>query len=216
MAEIKASKQLSVYIIAGEHSGDLIGAHLMQSLREQSTRHIQFYGVGGDRMAAEGIESLFPYYELSMMGFVEILPYVFNMAVRISQTVDDILAKKPNMIITIDSPGFCFRVVERLRKENLAAHYIHYVAPTVWAYKPERAAKCAKLYDHMLVLLPFEPPYFEKVKLPCTWVGHPVIAETMAGNAQAFRKKYEIADSTTVFTLLPGSRKGEVERHMPI
>ena len=94
--------------------------------------------------------------------------------------------------------------------------FVHYVAPTVWAYKPERAEYCAKLFDHMLVLLPFEPPYFTKVGLACTWVGHPVIAETQSGNGAAFRSKYEIAETTPIFCLLPGSRKGEVERHMPV
>jgi len=167
-------------------------------------------------MAAEGLRSLFPYYELSMMGFIEILPYIFNLTARIHSTVEDISAKHPDVVITIDSPGFCFRVVGKLRKENFKTKFVHYVAPSVWAYKPERAAKCAKLFNHLLALLPFEPPYFEKVGLKCTWVGHPVVAETSIGDGAAFRKKYEISEQTTLFTLLPGSRKGEVERHMPI
>ena len=94
--------------------------------------------------------------------------------------------------------------------------FVHYVAPSVWAYKPQRAAKCAKLFDHLLALLPFEPPYFEKAGLASTWVGHPVIAETQTGDGRAFREKYEIAEQTRLFCLLPGSRKGEVERHMPV
>ena len=120
------------------------------------------------------------------------------------------------MVVTIDVPGFSFRVVERLRKENSPCKFVHYVAPTVWAYKPQRAELCAKLFDHMLVLLPFEPPYFTKVGLPCTFVGHPVIAETTSGDGAAFRQKFDISETTPVFCLLPGSRKGEVERHMPI
>ena len=120
------------------------------------------------------------------------------------------------MVITIDSPGFCFRVVKKLRKEDIKSKFVHYVAPSVWAYKPQRAQKCARLFDHLLALLPFEPPYFEKVGLPCTWVGHPVVAETSTGNGAAFREKYEIAAETLLFMLLPGSSKGEVARHMPI
>ncbi len=167
-------------------------------------------------METEGLKSLFPYYELSMMGFIEILPYIFNLMARIQSTVEDISAKHPDAVITIDSPGFCFRVVDKLRKEKLKTKFVHYVAPSVWAYKPERARKCARLFDHLLALLPFEPPYFEKVGLRCTWVGHPVVAETSIGDGAAFRRKYEIPDQTPLFTLLPGSRKGEVERHMPV
>jgi len=205
-----------IYIIAGEASGDLLGAHLMRALKQQPTQPIVFHGIGGEKMTEEGLTSLFPYYELSMMGFIEILPYIFNLAARVNSTVDDILTKRPDAVITIDSPGFCFRVVNKLRKENLKAKFVHYVAPTVWAYKPKRAEKCARLFDHLLALLPFEPPYFEKAGLACTWVGHPVVAETSVGNGAVFREKYQITEYTTLFCLLPGSRKGEVERHMPI
>lgn len=218
MAEPTTEKPpLQVFIIAGEASGDLLGAHLMRSLREKSDRPIRFYGIGGPRMAAEGLDSLFPFYELSMLGFIEVLPFMFNIAVRIRQTVDDVVARNPDLVITIDVPGFSMRVVERLRQEkNLKAKFVHYVAPTVWAYKAHRAEKCARLFDHLLVLLPFEPPYFEKVGLPCTWVGHPVIVETPMGDGAAFRAKFGIAPDAPLFCLMPGSRKGEVERHMPI
>lgn len=206
----------NVYIIAGEPSGDLLGAHLMRSLRAQSQKPMRFYGIGGSKMAEEGLDSLFPYEYLSIIGAAELLPHLIGIFNRIALTVDDIKIKQPDMLVTIDSPGFCFRVVERLRKVNFNTKYVHYVAPTVWAYKPQRAEYCAKLYDHMLVLLPFEPPYFEKVGLACTFVGHPVIAETQVGDAQAFRAKYELAENAPVICLLPGSRKGEVKRHMPV
>ncbi len=209
-------QELTVYIIAGEASGDLLGAHLMRSLKAQSKRPIRFHGIGGDKMAAEGLKSLFPYHELSMMGFIEILPYAFNLMARIHLAVEDAQSKRPDLFITIDSPGFCFRVVEKLREQRLPAKFIHYVAPSVWAYKPERAKKCARLFDHLLALLPFEPPYFQEVGLPCTFVGHPVVAETQPGNGKAFREKFQIADDVPLFCLLPGSRKGEVDRHMPV
>lgn len=209
---------LRVYIIAGEASGDLIGSHLMRSIKNQTSGKVVFYGVGGPKMMEQGLESLFPFYELSMLGAVEILPYLFNISARIRHTVDDVISKAPAVVITIDSPGFCFRVVERLREEKkkLSCKFVHYVAPTVWVYKPERAELCARLFDHMLVLLPFEPPYFEKVGLSCTWVGHPVIAETTIGDGDAFRKKYDIPVEVPLFSIFPGSRKSEVERHMPI
>lgn len=207
---------LKVYMIAGEASGDLLGAHLMKALKSESKKPVRFFGVGGEKMTAEGISSLFPYQELSMLGFLEVLPYIYNVFARISATVDDIIAKQPDVVVTIDVPGFNLRVVERLRKAGIKTKFIHYVAPTVWAYKPQRAELCARLFDHMMVLLPFEPPYFEKVGLPCTFVGHPVVVETQAGDGQAFRAKYEIAAETPLFCLLPGSRKGEIDRHMPI
>jgi lipid-A-disaccharide synthase len=207
---------LKVYLVAGEASGDLLGAHLMRAMKEQTKNAIKFSGVGGDKMAAEGLSSLFPHHELSLLGFVEILPYLFNIFARINATVEDILAKQPDVVVTIDVPGFSFRVVERLRKENIKCKFVHYVAPTVWAYKPERAEVWARLFDHLLVLLPFEPPYFEKAGLPTTFVGHPVVAETSSGNGKTFREKYQIADSTKLFCLLPGSRKSEIKRHMPV
>ena len=213
---MKADAPLRVYVIAGEASGDLLGGHLMAELKKQHQGEIKFHGVGGDRMAAEGLTSLFPYHELSMLGVIEILPYLFNIAARINLTVEDIVAKKPDIVITIDSPGFCARVVERLRNLHVKAKFVHYVAPTVWAYKPERAQRFKELFDHILLLLPFEPKYFTDVDMPCTFVGHPVVAETAPGDGDAFRKKYEIAPETPLFCLLPGSRRGEVKRHLPI
>ncbi|NBX02809.1 MAG: lipid-A-disaccharide synthase [Alphaproteobacteria bacterium] len=211
-----ANRPLRIYVIAGEASGDFLGGQLMAALKEDHPAEITFFGVGGPNMTTRGIASLFPYHELSMMGFIEILPYIFNLAARINRTVEDILAKKPDVVVTIDSPGFCFRVVEKLRKAGLQSKFVHYVAPTVWAYKPERALRCKKLFDHLLVLLPFEPPYFNDIGLPCTFVGHPIVAETEPGNGAAFRKKYEIAPEVPLFCLLPGSRRGEVLRHLPV
>jgi lipid-A-disaccharide synthase len=210
-----SARPLKIYLIAGEASGDLLGAHLMRALKAQSPQ-VQFYGIGGERMQAEGLTSLFDYQELSLFGFFEILPYVLNIFARVNAAVEDIGAKKPDMVITIDVPGFSLRVVERLRKLQFPAKFVHYVAPTVWAYKPQRAELCARLFDHMLVLLPFEPPYFEKVGLATTFVGHPVVAETSTGNGAAFREKYDIHPDRPLFCLLPGSRKGEIKRHMPI
>jgi lipid-A-disaccharide synthase len=213
---LKQPGMVKIYLIAGEASGDLLGAHLMRELKAQAKLPLKCFGVGGDKMAAEGLNSLFPFHELSMLGFLEVLPHAHHIFARVSQTVDDILAKQPDVVVTIDVPGFNLRVVERLRKRGYQGKFVHYVAPTVWAYKPQRAALCARLFDHMLLLLPFEPPYFEKVGLPCTFVGHPVVAETSMGNGNAFREKYQISADTPLFAMLPGSRKGEIARHMPI
>ncbi|MEZ5691854.1 MAG: lipid-A-disaccharide synthase [Rickettsiales bacterium] len=209
-------KPLVIYMMAGEPSGDFLGAQLIKSLRANSQREILFYGIGGKKMEAEGLKSIFPYHELSIMGIFEIIPNIFRILAHISSTVADIIIKQPDMVITIDSPGFCFRVVEKLRKENFKSRFIHYVAPTVWAYKPERAKKCKALFDHILLLLPFEAPYFEKVGLNYTFVGHPIICESLTGDNERFRQKYEIPQQTILISLLPGSRENEIKRHMPI
>jgi lipid-A-disaccharide synthase len=216
MSEAEALPTLSVYLIAGEPSGDFLGAQLMRAMIAQSQRPLRFYGVGGPKMEEAGLESLFPYHELAIMGAAELIPHLVSIFNRIALTVDDVITVQPELVVTIDSPGFCFRVVERLRKAGVQSTYVHYVAPSVWAYKPHRAAYCAGLYDHMLALLPFEPPYFTDVGLPCTFVGHPVVAETRTGDGQAFRELHQIPADSTIITVLPGSRKGEVKRHMPV
>jgi lipid-A-disaccharide synthase len=210
------SPSLKIYMVAGEASGDLIGSHLMKELKTQLRHPILFYGVGGDRMEIEGLHSLFPFHELSLLGVVELLPYLMTIFSRINLVVDDVMNKRPDVLITIDSPGFTFRVVEKLRAAGYTGKILHYVAPTVWAYKPERAEYCAKLFDHMLVLMEFEKEYFDDAGLPCTWVGHPIVIETTRGTGSVFREKYEIPEETPLFCLLPGSRKSEVERHMPV
>lgn len=206
-----------IYLIAGEPSGDVLGAHLMRSLKAESkAKPIMFFGIGGPLMEKEGLRSLFPYHDLAIMGFAELLPHAMKLMARIAQTVDDVKAKHPHALITIDSPGFCKRVVKKLRKEAFETRYIHYVAPSVWAWKPKRAAEFAGLFDHLLTLLPFEPPYFEKEGLAATFVGHPVVAETPVGNGESFRKRYDIAENIPLFCVLPGSRSGEIKRHLPI
>lgn len=205
-----------IYLIAGEPSGDLLGARLMRSIKEQTKTPVYFAGIGGEKMRAEGLRSLFPYLELAHMGLAEIIPHLFKLIARIDQTVADIKTKSPAVIITIDSPGFCKRVVRKLRKDGFESNYVHYVAPSVWAWRPERAKVCAELFDHLLCLLPFEPPLFEKEGLAASFVGHTVVTEYKKGDGAAFRKRYDIADDVPIFSLFPGSRNGEIQRHMPI
>lgn len=206
-----------IYLIAGEASGDTIGSKLINSLKDHYGESITLSGIGGELMEKAGIISLFPMQELSLMGFVEIIPHVFSLKRRIKQTVSDIIAKQPDILITIDSPGFNNRVITKLKAQGFDAPIIHYVAPTVWAYKPKRAAKAAKLYDHLLTILPFEPPYFEKEGLKTTFVGHPYAWEWRTkGDGQAFRAKHAIANHTTAIGLMPGSRINEIIRHLPI
>lgn len=204
--------EIKLYIIAGEPSGDVLGGKLICALKSLDP-HIIFKGVGGDNIAKQGVVSLFPIKDIAVMGFSEVLPHVRTVFKRIDQTVDDIIDFKPDAVITIDSPGFCKRVVKKLKQRGYQGKLIHYVAPTVWAYKPKRAEKFAELFDHIMVLLPFEVPYFEKVGLDCTFVGHSIVEEQVAaGQADRFREKYNIDHDAVILSVLCGSRQGEIKR----
>lgn len=206
-----------IYLIAGEPSGDALGASLMRGLKTELPQ-VQFSGIGGDAMQHEGLHSLFPFRELSIMGFLEVLPHLRRLLQRIKQTHEDIAQKQPAAVITIDSPGFNFRLAAALKADARTSSIkrIHYVAPSVWAYKPQRAAKTARLFDHLLTLLPFEPPYFEKEGLSTTFVGHPVLWQDWSGDAAAFRQRHTLSPEQPILLLLPGSREGEIKKHLPI
>ncbi len=202
-----------IFLIAGEPSGDVLGARLMAALAEKGT--CQFAGVGGPRMVEEGLQSLFPMADLSVMGLTEVLPHVPHLLRRIRETVTEANRLNPAAIVTIDSPGFNFRVANKLK--HLDAPLIHYVAPTVWAWRPGRAQKIAAIYDHLLALLPFEPPYFEAVGLPCTFIGHSALESGAArGDAKRMRRRHNIDLAVPLICLLPGSRKSETSRLLPV
>jgi lipid-A-disaccharide synthase len=203
-----------VFLIAGEPSGDALGAPLMSALRRQSGGAVRFAGLGGDAMAAEGLRSLFPITELSVMGIFEVLPRAPALMRRMREVADTIRRQRPAVVVSIDSPAFCAGVWRRLRGDDVKL--VHYVAPTVWAWRPGRAAKFARYLRHLLVLLPFEPPYFERVGLPCTFVGHPVTeGGATAADGAAFRARHGLDGAAPVIGVLPGSRKGEVTRLLP-
>lgn len=210
-------KPLHIYIIAGEPSGDALGAGLMRALRLQHPE-IKFTGIGGEAMQAQGLSSFFPYEELSLMGFVEIVPHIPALLKRIGQTAQHINMLQPNAVITIDSPGFTFRLAKKLKEleGTQKIRRIHYVAPSVWAYKPQRAAKTADLFNMLMTLLAFEPPYFIKEGLKTICVGHPVLWQHWQGNVPAFRAKHGIAADAKLLLILPGSRRGEVKKHLPV
>jgi lipid-A-disaccharide synthase len=203
-----------VFLIAGEPSGDLLGARLMAAMKRKSEGPIRFAGIGGDRMIAEGLESLFPLHELSLMGIAELLPRLPNLIRRLKQTAEEIRHRRPDVVVTIDAPDFCFRIAKRLKGSGIP--FVHYVAPTVWAWRPGRARKIAAFLDHLLALLPFEPPYFEREGLPCTFVGHSIVEGGAAsGDGARFRAGHGIAPDTRLLTVLPGSRRSEISRLLP-
>lgn len=202
-----------IFLIAGEPSGDQLGGRLMAAIKDR--RRVRFAGIGGPWMEREGLVGLFPMDELSVMGLAEVLPHLPRLLRRIRQTVAEVRALRPSVLVTIDSPGFNFRVARRLKGRGIPL--VHYVAPSVWAWRPGRARKVAAFLDHLLALLPFEPPYFEAQGLPCTFVGHPVV-ETGSdrGDGVAFRRRHGIAEGATLICVLPGSRSGEVARLLPV
>ena len=202
---------MHVFLIAGEPSGDLIGARLMAALRRKLGDQVRFSGIGGPQMAEEGLSSLFPYSELAVMGLFEVLPKARSLLARMRQAARAVEDSAPDVLVTIDSPAFAFGVVRRLREH--AVPRVHYVAPTVWAWRPWRVHKYRRAFDHILALLPFEPPYFERAGLACSFVGHPVIESGADnGDGPAFRQSHGIDKGCTVVCVLPGSRLGEVTR----
>ncbi len=204
-----------VFLVAGEPSGDMLGGRLMAALKKQTGGSIRFAGIGGERMTAEGLQSLFPMRELSVMGYLEVVLRIPHLLGRIRQTAGEARAMRPDGVVTIDSPDFSFRVGRRLRGGDMPL--IHYVAPQVWAHRPGRAARVARFLDHMLALLPFEPPYFEAHGLPCSFVGHAVVEEGADhGDGEAFRAGHGIPPDATLVCALPGSRHSEVVRLLPV
>ncbi|MEX0582037.1 MAG: hypothetical protein WD185_00080, partial [Sneathiella sp.] len=203
------------YILAGEATGDALAARLMAGLKERAKGGVEFHGVGGPLMSAEGLQSLFPMEELSVMGLLEVLPRLPQLLRRIKQTTTAAKKLSPDIFISVDAPDFSFRVARQLKESSFPK--VHYVAPSVWAWRPGRAKKIAALYDHLFTLLPFEPPYFEAVGLPASFVGHSVIESGAdKGDGPAFRLRHDIKPEEKLLMLLPGSRRGEVTRHLPI
>lgn len=207
---------MRVFVLAGEASGDRLGGALMAGLREL-VPDVTFDGVGGAQMQAQGLVSRFAMEELSVMGLAEVLPRYFDLKRRIKETAQAVLDTKPDVLITIDSPDFSLRVA-KLVKAQSDIRTVHYVAPSVWAWRPGRAAKMARVIDQVLALLPFEPPLMQAAGMACDFVGHPVVSEPRASTAEAaaFRDYHNIGDSQSLLLMLPGSRMGEVSRLLPV
>ncbi|WP_375281754.1 lipid-A-disaccharide synthase [Pseudooctadecabacter sp.] len=197
---------MKVFVIAGEPSGDKLGAALMEGLRYE-VPSVTFDGIGGALMQGQGLDSLFAMEELSLMGIAEILPKYRRLKRRIRQTAEAVITAQPDVLITIDSPDFCLRVA-RLVKAGSDIRTVHYVAPTVWAWRAGRAAKMAEVIDHVLALFPFEPPLMQAAGMACDFVGHPVATEPPVTPEEA----RALGLDGPVMVVLPGSRRSEVER----
>ncbi len=203
-----------IYLVAGEASGDVLGARLIAALRARRP-DLTFAGVGGPRMLAAGFTSLFPMHDLAVMGLLEVLPRLRQLRRRLEQTVADVAARRPGVVVTIDSPGFTLRLLRRIAP--LGIPRAHYVAPQVWAWREHRVREYPGLWEKLLCLLPFEPAFFARHGLASSFVGHPVLesgAET--GDAARFRAAHGLAADAPVLVLMPGSRRTEIPRLMPV
>lgn len=203
---------MKVFLIAGEPSGDKLGAALMAGLKSE-VPDVTFDGIAGPLMQAQGMTSLFDMSELSLMGIAEILPKYRHLKRRIRQTADAVIAARPDVLITVDSPDFCLRVA-RLVKAGSTIRTVHYVAPTVWAWRAGRAAKMARHIDQVLALFAFEPPFMQAAGMRCDFVGHPVAADPVVTRDElhAFEQKTGVIGAMNSIVVLPGSRVSEIER----
>ncbi len=203
-----------IWLLAGEASGDVLGARLMEALRRQRPG-LRFAGVGGPRMAAAGLESLFPLRDLAVMGLAEILPRIRLLRRRLDEAGRDIAARRPDLVVTIDSPGFSLRLLRRVA--TLAIPRVHYVAPQAWAWRESRVRRFPGLWERLLCLLPFEAAFFRRHGIATAFVGHPVLesgADT--GDGVRFRRRHGIAPASPVLVLMPGSRRTEAPRLLPV
>ena len=208
-----------IYVIAGEESGDVLGAKLMAALKA-ARPGLVFAGIGGPRMVAEGMAPLFAQRELAVMGLLEVLPKIWQLRARLRQTIADILVLRPAVLVTIDSPGFTLRVLRGVAHSDKAGHGIpraHYVAPQVWAWREGRVKHFPGLWEKLLCLLPFEPAFFARHGLAAIFVGHPVLEAGLdQGDAARFRAAHGLAEGQRPVIVMPGSRRSEVSRLLPI
>jgi lipid-A-disaccharide synthase len=213
-ARATADVARNIFLIATEESGDRLGANLMKVLRQRLGGAVRFEGVGGRSMAREGLVSLFPIEELSIVGLSGVVRQLPKILRLIGQTTDAVRQTAPDALVIIDSPDFTHRVARRVRARDASIPIIDYVSPSVWAWRPGRARAMRRYVDHVLALLPFEPDAYRRLHgPPCSYVGHPLI-EQIATLRPDRREQARRIDAPPVLLVLPGSRRSEIRHHM--
>ena len=200
-----------IAIVAGEASGDLLGSHLMRALKAQRS-DLTFIGIAGPKMIGEGAKSLFPIEKLSVRGYVEVILHLYGLLKLRKSLLKQLLAEKPDIFIGVDAPDFNFWLERKLKKQGITA--IHYVSPSIWAWRGGRMGKIKRAVSHVLALFPFEPALYEKAGVPVTFIGHPLADELpLKPNKKAARDILKIEHDKLVVAMLPGSRQSEVRQH---
>ncbi len=211
-------EEYRLFVVAGEHSGDALGAKLMATLNARHKGRIRYLGVGGEGMEKQGLVSQFPISDVAVMGLTSIIPRLPRIVSRVYRTVDAAIAAEPNAVIIIDSPEFTHPIAKRIRRRRPDIPIIDYVSPTVWAWRPGRARRMRRYIDHVLALLPFEPEVHTRLGgPPCSYVGHPLIErkawlDTL--DAAPLASLLGLTPGRPVVVVLPGSRRSEVSRLM--
>ena len=212
----RETAERKVFLIATEESGDRLGASLMKILRQRLGGAVRFEGVGGRAMAREGLDSLFPIEELSIIGLAAVVRQLPKILRLIRQTAEAVTDSCPDILVIIDSPDFTHRVAKRVRARDARIPIVDYVAPQVWASRSGRARAMCTYVDHVLALLPFEPEAYRRLHgPPCSYVGHPLTEQltSLRPNADEARRRYE---APPVLLVLPGSRRSEIRHHMAV
>lgn len=210
------ARQLTIMLVAGEPSGDQLGAQLMAALKKLGGSHVHIVGVGGTAMTAQGLASLFPLDATAVMGLREVVPRIPKILARVKQTVAFALATRPDLVVLIDSPDFTHRIAQGIKHRDATIRTANFVAPQVWASRSYRAKKMARYMDAVLTLFPFETKFFEQHGLNAIFVGNPVIERKtrMVGGGE-FRKRHGIAATAKLLAVLPGSRRNEIRFILP-
>ena len=200
-----------IAIVAGEASGDLLGAHLISALKAQRT-DLSFFGIAGPKMMREGAKSMFPQEKLAVRGYIEVLRHLYGLLKLRRSLLNQILKEKPSVFIGIDAPDYNFWLERKLKKHDIPT--IHYVSPSIWAWRGGRIRKIKRAVSHMLTLFPFESAIYEKACVPVTFIGHPLADEIpLKPNMKAARETLKLKQSSLVVAMLPGSRQSEVQQH---
>ena len=216
MTPARANAERKIFLIATEESGDRLGANLMKVLRQRLGDAVRFEGVGGRAMAREGLMSLFPIEELSIIGLAAVVKELPKILGLIKETAAVVTEVSPDILVIIDSPDFTHRVARRVRAKDPGIPIVNYVSPSVWAWRPGRARAMLKYVDHVLALLPFEPEAYQRLRgPPCTYVGHP-LTEQLSALRPNLEEAARRVESPPVLLVLPGSRRSEIRHHMAV
>ena len=207
---------MKIVVITGEESGDQLGASLLIALEKIYDQKLDVFGIGGKALEERGLKKFYDISEINVMGIVEVVPKIFHIKKIINNTVDKILEINPDIVLTIDSPDFTLRIAKKLKKKNNNLKIVHFVAPSVWIWRSGRIKTVKESVDHLLTILPFEKEIFEKEHIDTSFVGHPITEIDIQNYSGTDLSEISNDINKEIMLVLPGSRKKEVEKLLPI